>query len=94
VNIRYLNQLGKDLAQSFYRAFQNAQWEAVTLSDGGGSHLGIISGPGTDKAGALKIAIEAATPYKIDLDKPTLSDWGGDLVYLSVGTNSSKDVVQ
>ncbi|WP_441232677.1 hypothetical protein [Bradyrhizobium sp. 1200_D9_N1_1] len=93
VQIMYLNQLGKDLAQSFYRAFQKAQWEGATLSDGGGSHLGIISGPGAVKAGTLKVAIEASTPYKIDVDKPTQPELG-DLVYLFVGTNTTKDAVQ
>lgn len=90
VQIMYLNQLGKDLAQTFYRAFQKAQWDGATLSDGGGSHLGIISGAGSNKAGALKAAIEATTPYKIDLDKPAAPEFG-DLVYLFVGTNIQKE---
>jgi hypothetical protein len=87
VQIMYANQLGKDLAQSFYRAFQKAGWEGATFSDGGGAHLGIIAGAGANKAGLLKQAIEGATPFKVDLDKPTTPEFG-DLVYLFVGTNS------
>ncbi|MGM4992600.1 hypothetical protein [Tardiphaga sp. 841_E9_N1_2] len=86
VQVMYGNQLGKDLAQSFYRAFQKAGWEGATFSDGGGAHLGIIAGAGTGKAGLVKQAIEASTPYKIELDKPTVPEWG-DLIYLFVGTN-------
>jgi hypothetical protein len=89
VQIMYANQLGKDLAHSFYRAFQKANWDGATFSDGGGAHLGIIAGAGTAKAGLLKQAIESATPFKVDLDKPTTSEFG-DLVYLFVGTNSTK----
>jgi hypothetical protein len=86
VQIMYVNQLGKNLAQSIYQAFQKAGWNGATLSDGGGAHLGIIAGPGANKAGLLKDAIEAATPAKVELDKPTIPEWG-DLVYLFVGTN-------
>jgi hypothetical protein len=82
----YLNQLGKNLAQSFYQAFQKASWSGAIFSDGGGAHLGIIAGPGAAKAALLKQAIESTTPYKIELDKPTAT--GGDLVYLFVGTNT------
>jgi hypothetical protein len=89
VQIMYANQLGKDLAQSFYRAFQKANWEGATFSDGGGAHLGIIAGAGANKAGLLKQAIESATPFKVELDKPTTPEFG-DLVYLFVGTNSIK----
>jgi hypothetical protein len=86
VQIMYVNQLGKNLARSFHQAFQKAGWDGATLSDGGGAHLGIIAGPGTNKAGILKKAIETATPYTVELDKPTSPEWG-DLVYLFVGTN-------
>jgi hypothetical protein len=86
VHIMYVNQLGKDLAQSFYQAFQKAGWNDAKFSDGGGAHLGIIAGPGATKAGLLKQAIESATTYQIQLDKPTSPEWG-DLVYLFVGTN-------
>jgi hypothetical protein len=88
VQIMYANQLGKDLAHSFYRAFQKANWDGATFSDGGGAHLGIIAGTGAAKAGLLKQAIESATPLKIELDKPTTPEFG-DLVYLFVGTNST-----
>lgn len=89
VQIMYGNQLGKDLARSFYKAFEKAGWDGVTFSDGGGAHLGIIAGPGANKAGLLKQAIESTTPYKIELDKPTTTELG-DLVYLFVGTNLNR----
>lgn len=87
VQIMYVNQLGKALAQSFYQAFQKGGWSGATFSDGGGAHLGIIAGPGATKAGLLKQAIESATTYKVELDKPTTDR--GDIVYLFVGTNSN-----
>jgi hypothetical protein len=87
VQIMYGNQLGKDLAQSLYRAFQKANWEGATFSDGGGAHLGIIAGAGAINAGFIKQAIESTTQYKVELDKPTVPEFG-DLVYLFVGTNS------
>ncbi|WP_456792243.1 hypothetical protein [Bradyrhizobium sp. USDA 4506] len=86
VQIMYVNQLGKSLAESFFRAFQIAGWDGATLSDGGGAHLGIIAGAGANKAALVKQAIETATPYKVELDKPTTQEWG-DLIYLFVGTN-------
>ncbi|ABE38935.1 hypothetical protein RPD_1699 [Rhodopseudomonas palustris BisB5] len=89
VQIMYMNQLGKDLAQSFFKAFQKAGWTGATLSGGGGVHSGIIAGAGANKAGQLKTAIEASTPYKIELDKPTVEEWG-DVVYLFVGLNPEK----
>ncbi|MBB4257308.1 hypothetical protein [Bradyrhizobium sp. CIR3A] len=49
-----------------------------------------ITGAGSNKAAALKAAIEATTPHKIDLDKPTVPEFG-DLVYQFVGTNTTKD---
>ncbi|MEY9184892.1 hypothetical protein [Bradyrhizobium sp. USDA 313] len=88
VQIMYVNQLGKDLAQSFHKAFVKAGWDGATFSDGGGAHHGIIAGAGAAKAGLLKQAIEATTPYKVELDKPTVAEW--DVVYLFVGTNPNK----
>lgn len=87
VQIMYANQLGKDLAQSLFKAFQKANWEGATFSDGSGAHLGVIAGAGTNKAGVLKQAIESTTPIKVELDKPTTPEFG-DLVYLFVGTNT------
>jgi hypothetical protein len=49
VQIMFANQLGKELAQSFFRAFQKAGWEGATFSDGGGAHLGIIAGAGATR---------------------------------------------
>ncbi|MET3967223.1 hypothetical protein ACT4MK_17790 [Bradyrhizobium barranii] len=89
VQIMYANQLGKELAQTFHQAFQKAGWEGATFSDGGGAHLGIIAGPGAKKAALLKTAIEATTPLHIELDKPTVPEFG-DLVYLFVGTNQNE----
>lgn len=88
VQLMYVNQLGKDLAQSFYKAFEKAGWTDVMFSSGGGAHLGIIAGPGAGKAGLLKEAIEGTTQYKIELDKPTVQEPIG--IYLFVGTNPQK----
>ena len=89
VLIMYGTELGRELAQSLYRAFQKAGWEGATFSDGSGAHLGIIAGPGASRAGLIKQAIEATTRYKIDLDKPTNSD-SGNVIYLFVGTNPDR----
>jgi len=85
VSIMYVNQLGKELAQTFHHAFLEAGWEQVQLSDGGGAHHGIIAGSGSERAGRLKQAIESSTPYKIDLNRPADSD--GPFVYLIIGIN-------
>jgi hypothetical protein len=84
--VQYLNQLGKSLAQSIFEAFTKAGWLEVTLSDGGGNHLGIIAGAGKGMAGRVKGAIESTTRLKIALDKPNKPEWG-DLIYLFVGIN-------
>jgi hypothetical protein len=83
----YLSQLGKPLAETIHQAFIKAGWDGTTLSDGGGNHLGIIVGPGRQKATALKNAIESATRLKISVDKPDKPEIS-DLVYLFVGINS------
>jgi hypothetical protein len=86
VQLMYLNQLGKSLAQSIFEAFTKAGWTEVTLSDGGGNHLGIIAGAGKEMAGRIKDAIEATTKLKVTLDKPDKPEWG-NLIYLFVGIN-------
>lgn len=89
VQLMYLNQLGKPLAETLYQAFIEAGWlDEVKLMDGGGNHLGIIAGAGADKAAAVKQAIESATKLKVSLDKPNVPEWGG--IYLFVGINSSE----
>jgi hypothetical protein len=88
VQIMYLNQLGKDLAQSIFDAFTKAGWAGVTLGDGGGSHLGIIAGPGAGKATLMKSAIESSTRLKVTVDKPTSPEIG-DLIYLFVGIDAT-----
>ncbi|GAA0004402.1 hypothetical protein [Bradyrhizobium diazoefficiens] len=90
VQIMYANQLGKDLAQTLFQAFQKAGWEGATFSDGGGAHLGIIAGAGAKKAALLKQAIETTTRLHVELDKPTVPEYG-DLVYLFVGTNANEN---
>jgi hypothetical protein len=87
VQLMYLNQLGKPLAETIYEAFTRAGWTMVTLSDGGGSHLGIIAGPGSNKAGAMKDAIESSTKLKVTVDKPNKQELG-DLIYLFVGIDA------
>jgi hypothetical protein len=86
VQLMYLNQLGKPLAESLFQAFTKAGWTGVTLTDGGGNHLGIIAGAGSNMAGSIKTAIENSTKLKVSLDKPNQPEWG-DLVYLFVGIN-------
>lgn len=88
VQLMYLNQLGKPLAESIFQAFTKAGWSGATLSDGGGNHLGIIAGAGTNMAGAIKNAIESTTKLKVSLDKPNVPEFG-DLIYLFVGINQS-----
>lgn len=89
VQIMYLNQLGRQLAETLHQAFVKAEWVGATVSPGGGSHLGIIAGAGADKAASLKNAIEATTRFRVILDKPEVPEWG-DLVYLFVGINPPK----
>jgi hypothetical protein len=86
VQLMYQNQLGKSLAESIFQAFTKAGWTGATLSDGGGSHLGIIAGPGASMSGRIKDAIESTTKLKVSLDKPKMTEWG-DLIYLFVGIN-------
>jgi hypothetical protein len=86
VQLMYLNQLGKPLAESIFKAFSKAGWTEATLSDGGGNHLGITAGAGANKAAAIKRAIESTTRLKVSLDKPDTPEWG-DLIYLFVGIN-------
>jgi hypothetical protein len=86
IQLMYLNQLGKGLAETLFQAFTRAGWSGVTLSDGGGNHLGIIAGAGTNMAGSIKAAIESTTKLKISLDKPNAAEFG-DLIYLFVGIN-------
>ena len=88
VQLMYLNQLGKPLAQSIYDAFKQAEWSDVTFSDGGGNHLGIIAGPGTNLSGKIKTAIEGSTKLKISLDKPAVQELPG-FIYLFVGINDA-----
>jgi hypothetical protein len=86
VQLMYLNQLGKDLAESIHTAFIKAGWnEQVKFMPGAGNHFGIIAGAGTETAAALKVAIEKSTTLKVELDKPNVSDRG--LVYLFIGIN-------
>ncbi|MDX3970658.1 MAG: hypothetical protein QHD01_29260 [Bradyrhizobium sp.] len=87
VQLMYLNQLGKPLAETIYQAFMKAGWDGATLSDGGGNHLGIIAGPGREKATAIKNAIESVTRLKVSVDKPDKPEIP-DLVYLFVGINA------
>ncbi len=87
VQLMYLNQLGRPLAETIYEAFKGAGWTGVTLTDGGGSQLGIIAGPGPKKAGAIKAAIESSTRLKVTVDKPNSPEID-DLIYLFIGINT------
>jgi hypothetical protein len=86
VQLMYQNQLGKDLAQSVQEAFQKAGWPDVPLSDGGGSTVGIVAGPGTNQATLIKSAFEGSTKLKISVDKPTAPESPG-FIYLLIGIN-------
>jgi hypothetical protein len=86
VQLMYQNQLGKDLAQSVFDAFQKAGWSDVTLSDGGGSTVGIIAGPGTTQASLVKSVFESSTKLKISVDKPTAPEMPS-FIYLLIGIN-------
>lgn len=89
-NLMYLNQLGKPLAETLYQAFIKAGWsDFVTFMDGGGNHLGIIAGPGANKAGALKAAIESTTRLRVSVDKPDQPE-ATNFVYLFVGINPAE----
>ena len=86
VQLMYVNQLGKSLAETLREAFVKADWSDIMFSDGGGNHFGIIAGPGANKAGALKFAIEASTRLKVSVDKPNATE-RAQVVYLFVGIN-------
>jgi hypothetical protein len=86
VQLMYVNQLGKSLAETLREAFLKADWSDIMFSDGGGNHFGIIAGPGANKAGALKFAIEASTRLKVSVNKPNAPE-RAEVVYLSVGIN-------
>jgi hypothetical protein len=86
VQLMYMNQLGKDLAESIHTAFIKAGWgDQVTFMPGGGGHFGIIAGAGSATAAALKIAIEKSTNLKVELDKANVPEWS--VVYLFIGIN-------
>ena len=90
VQLMYLNQLGKPLAETLYQAFIKAGWsDFVTFMDGGGNHLGIIAGPGANKAGALKAAIESTTRLRVSVDTPDQPE-ATNFVYLFVGINPAE----
>jgi hypothetical protein len=86
VQVMYLNRLGKPLAETIFEAFGKAGWTTAVLSDGGGSHLGIVVGSGSGKAGAMKAAIESSTRLKVTVDKPNGQEY--DSIYLFVGINA------
>ena len=86
VQLMYVNQLGKSLAETLREAFVKADWSDIMFSDGGGNHFSIIAGPGANKAGALKFAIEASTRLKVSVDKPNATE-RAQVVYLFVGIN-------
>jgi hypothetical protein len=56
------------------------------LSDGGGSTVGIIAGPGANQASAIKAVFEGSTKLKIQVDKPTVQEMPS-FIYLLIGIN-------
>ena len=51
VQLMYVNQLGKSLAETLREAFVKADWSDIMFSDGGGNHFSIIAGPGAKGRG-------------------------------------------
>ena len=51
VQLMYVNQLGKSLAETLREAFVKADWSDIMFSDGGGNHFSIIVGPGAKGRG-------------------------------------------
>jgi len=90
VQIMYENALGKDLARSFYEAFQTSQWSGATFGPGGGLGPGITTGQGSGAALALKEAIETTSRHKVEVLRPEQPEWP-QLIFLAVGINDPVD---
>jgi hypothetical protein len=89
VQIMYDNALGKELAQSLYDAFHQAEWRGTTLGIGSGLGPGVTIGQGAGTATfALKSAIETASKVKVEILRPDQPQWPG-VVFLAVGINST-----
>jgi hypothetical protein len=87
IQVMYVNQLGKELAQSIADAFTRAGWADVHFSEGGGLGVGISTGRGNGMAFKLKDAIEGATRFKkVESYGPDEAD-ARSTVFVGVGIN-------
>jgi hypothetical protein len=87
IQVMYVNQLGKELAQSIADAFTRAGWKDMHFSEGGGLGIGISTGRGNGMAFKLKDAIEASTRFKkVESYGPDEADPRSS-VFVGVGIN-------
>lgn len=87
IQVMYSNYRGKDLAQTFVDALEQAGWTDIHFSEGGGLGFGVATGRGDGTAFALKKAIEQTTKFKVGSFGP---DEPGDRTgcFIAVGINS------
>ena len=83
IQVMYVNQLGKELAQSFADVFEDLGW-TVLFSEGGGLGVGVGTGRGNGMALTLKKVIEDCTKHKVTSFGPEENDTP-DIVFVSVG---------
>jgi hypothetical protein len=81
--IMYEGEYGKELAQSFLQAFQDAGWKLAFLSTGGGFQHQILAGWGS-RGIAIKAAIESTTKLSVEAANPEAAA-NDELVILGVG---------
>jgi hypothetical protein len=87
IQVMYVNQLGKELAQSIADALRRGGWTDMHFSEGGGLGIGISTGRGNGMAFKLKDAIEASTRFKkVESYGPNEADAPG-IVFVGVGIN-------
>jgi hypothetical protein len=87
IQVMYVNQLGKELAQSIADAFTRGGWTDMHFSEGGGLGIGISTGRGNGMAFKLKDAIEGSTRFKrVESYGPDEADTQG-VVFVGVGIN-------
>jgi hypothetical protein len=87
IQVMYVNQLGRSLAQSIADAFVAAGWSDMHFSEGGGLGIGVSTGRGNGMALKLKEAIETSTRFNtVHSFGPTEPDYPG-VVFVGVGIN-------
>ncbi|MDB5608585.1 MAG: hypothetical protein JWP25_5485 [Bradyrhizobium sp.] len=83
--IMYENALGKELAQSIFEAFKQAEWDKAWLSTGSGFGDGLVTG-WSSRAVAVKEAMESAA--KLPVQSIQTEKEIADLLIVGVGINS------